>query len=180
MPVGTPAWQAKRLLHGAPQSARNCNAAEFVGRVPRTRASPEEADGGVGPRSRGTAPRFILDTAAAYLSDIGRFRLPTSFLHAFLLRGEADPFAPRAACSPQSSRSPVSRSPPAQSTAISRSRSRSRTTARSNSVRSASPLCSLIPQRLGRIQMRRPVGGQNPENQPHQAGNPERHHNRHQ
>ena len=28
MPVGIPAWQAKRLLHGAP----NCNAAEFVGR----------------------------------------------------------------------------------------------------------------------------------------------------
>ena len=47
---------AKRLLHGAPQTARNCNAAEFLGR---------------------TAPRFILDTAAAYLSGIGRKRLPT-------------------------------------------------------------------------------------------------------
>ena len=52
------------------------------GGPPRTCASPEEADGGVGLRSRGTAPRFILDTAAAYLSGIGRFRLPTAFLTA--------------------------------------------------------------------------------------------------
>ena len=62
----------------APQ-CRNCNAAEFVG---RTRASPEEADVGVGLRSRGTGPRFNLDTAAAYLSGIGRCRLPTAFLTA--------------------------------------------------------------------------------------------------
>jgi hypothetical protein len=73
MPVYPGAIQAKRLLHGAPQTARNWNAAEFVGRA---RASPEEADEGVGLRSRGTAPRFILDTAAAYLSGIGRKRLP--------------------------------------------------------------------------------------------------------
>jgi len=45
-------------------------------RVRDGRASPEEADEGVGLRSRGTAPRFILDTAAAYLSGIGRKRLP--------------------------------------------------------------------------------------------------------
>ena len=45
-------------------------------RVGDGRASPEEADEGVGLRSRGTAPRFILDTAAAYLSGIGRKRLP--------------------------------------------------------------------------------------------------------
>ena len=62
----------KRPLHGAPQTARDCNVAEFVGRG----ASPEEAAEGVGPWSRGTDPRFVLDAAAAYLSGIGRHRLP--------------------------------------------------------------------------------------------------------
>jgi hypothetical protein len=76
---GIPAWQAKRLLHGAPQTTSNCNAAEFVG---RPRASPEGADEGVALRSTVTTPRFILDTKAAYLSGIGRFRLPTAFLTA--------------------------------------------------------------------------------------------------
>jgi hypothetical protein len=46
-------------------------------RVRYGRASPEKADEGVGLRSRGTAPRFILDTAAAYLSGIGRSACPT-------------------------------------------------------------------------------------------------------
>jgi hypothetical protein len=51
-------------------------------RVRYGRASPEKADEGVGLRSRGTAPRFILDTAAAYLSGIGRHRLPHQCLNA--------------------------------------------------------------------------------------------------
>jgi hypothetical protein len=59
MPVYPGAIQAKRLLHGAPQTARICNAAEFVGRA---RASPEEADEGVGLR-----PTIYSGPAAAYL-----------------------------------------------------------------------------------------------------------------
>ena len=49
-------------------------------RVRYGRASPEKADEGVGLRSRGSAPRFILDTVAAYLSGISRFRLSTRLL----------------------------------------------------------------------------------------------------
>ena len=59
-------------------------------RVRYGRASPEKADEGVGLRSRGTAPRFILDTAAAYLSGIGRFRLPTDSLAASRLGNGAE------------------------------------------------------------------------------------------
>ena len=49
------------------------------------RAGPPDpqADGGVGPRTRGSAPRFVQSIAMAYLSGIGRFRLPTGFFTSF-------------------------------------------------------------------------------------------------